>query len=1733
MKFPKGYIRERERVCPPLASLMVFSRGGFMSKSKAFLQKVFSIVVAFSLITSCVSADATKAFADELRETASSVQSDNQPQVDAVSDDTTTDTIGPYPIPNSNTNVTGYRVKDSSGNVLEITIKFGPSGESNVGQIAGATLSSYMGMLSLVGINKAKVTKIETDPGFTINFSGSLEYLFSGFTGLSDISGLSGWNVSAVTSMKAMFGGCTSLASLEGVNNWDVSNVTDMSYMFYNCTSLIDTYPLNNWNTSSVTYIHHMFAGCSLLETIYAQNWDLENLTQMGYIFSGCTKLSNIDTLSDWNITKVKDLGYVFNYCESLPNVNALAKWDVSKVESMTNSFTQCHSLTDISGLSSWNTSSMLSLSGTFQHCTALKTLHGLEGWDVSKVTDFDNLFFTCGSLIDITALINWKTSSAENMAAVFSGSHLEDISPLENWDVSSVTAMNSMFSGCKFSDCDSLKNWDVSKVTNMNGMFSNTNVSDISGLVGWNVANVTNMISMLYGSQVKSNYDIAGWDLNSSAQVQNMFTKSNTATPRLKYVDLSLFRNLSSEMLAVSIFEDESNIEFVKMPESVDVFKTIQNVTGNKSITPEYYGSGVKYKYNGNLYTTNEVLADWDTFKNQELQIVASIFYIKYVYGANLESSTQKIYNIDETAKYTPDAIENATFLGWAISETSDSEVKFGTEAQVSQSQLEATENIEKTTGKVITYTLYAKYHFDPTQYVFVDFEGFDPKTDEGASVSGYTRTMYIPLNDKKDAKLVNSRYVREGYTQTAWRGYKNGVATSDIDLVGNDSYIDPSDFDVTDKVVGSETQKHCTLYAVWSVNTYYVKYKVPQTGDYPKQYTGLGEDTAVKFTDEITLPDAIKVATAGNEVPIGKKITSWNTDQSGSGTSYEPNGKYSGLSTGSTSGTIPSVILYAFWDYIDYTITYKNIDGAQNSNQTIYNYSSTTSIPLVDARRTGYTFEGWWTQDGTTDGQWGTQVTAIAKGETGDKTVYAKWSLNEYSVTYKEADGTEITELTPTTYTVETNEAGRKLPTLTKAGYTFDGWYTDTALTKGPVASIPADSADNLTYYAKWSLNTYSVTYKETDDTVISGLTPNSYTINTDAAGRVLPTPTKTGYKFGGWYANSSLTGTAVTSIPTDADGNLTYYAKFDIISYTVKFNANGGVVSEGSSLDDQTLEYNQTGTLPSVTRSGFQFKGWYKDGDASKTYITELKNLTTDDGVTITLVADWSAISEGTTNDEGKVVITKPDGSETYEIDVTIDDDDDPSTPNIPVPDAKVYVDDDGVIHVVLPEKIDDPENPGDDEKKITVKEKDVEVKVLDENDKGDDGNKKPIENKDVEVKDKDNEGTETDRGTVPTNADGIAKFASIWNITYVLNLDGVVNENATTYKHGEGLALKDPSKSGYKFLGWYQEEDFSGEKITSIPSDWAKDVTLYANWQEMKTTLTVRTFNGNGSLKINGVAASQGYVVSVEEGQTITLTWRPTAVSNSNNINFIKAIKFNGADQGAVSKVNKSNWQELNTEYKRRMKETYKMTTIDRVLATDQTLTFKIGNVDDNYLDIDFQEVAPVYRMYNMITSEHLFTTDKKEYDDWVAIGKKNKDYWLGEGVDWFSPVSYVNDSKTPKVYRLYNPGLGALTRMSHYYTSSKTEMEDLCKNWGWKKETQFSGKDGCVFLSDDTGSGVPIFTAYSEALRSSHHYTSSSKEWKGLDGGWDKEKSKNIKNGKETGFFRATLSAKPE
>ena len=330
--------------------------------------------------------------------------------------------------------------------------------------------------------------------------------------------------------------------------------------------------------------------------------------------------------------------------------------------------------------------------------------------------------------------------------------------------------------------------------------------------------------------------------------------------------------------------------------------------------------------------------------------------------------------------------------------------------------------------------------------------------------------------------------------------------------------------------------------------------------------------------------------------------------------------------------------------------------------------------------------------------------------------------------------------------------------------------------------------------------------------------------------------------------------------------------------------------------------------------------------------------------------------------------------------------------------------------------------------------------------------------------------------------------------------------------------------DPTKSGYTFKGWFSDSacttafDFN----TAI----TKNITIYAGWTKNSGPTAVR------NVKVIKTGTGTGSVVQTKlANNKVKVSWSSTTTKT--NINMVTSVTVDGQSKYSSSNINKSSWQVANSEYKRRMKEDVKMTDFNKVIATaksggsvtvDTTPTDKDTSSDIEVV-IKFEELVPVYRLYNMITSEHLFTTDKGEYDNWVAICKKNADAWIGEGIDWFSPKSGSN------VYRLYNPGLGALQRTSHYYTNDTAEVKRLTSKYGWQIEKQFGGGSGAVFQS---GGSAPVFTCYNEALRSAHHYTSNKTEYDGLKKhGWDLEKSKNYnsKTKKWTGMFSCMMSAK--
>ena len=140
--------------------------------------------------------------------------------------------------------------------------------------------------------------------------------------------------------------------------------------------------------------------------------------------------------------------------------------------------------------------------------------------------------------------------------------------------------------------------------------------------------------------------------------------------------------------------------------------------------------------------------------------------------------------------------------------------------------------------------------------------------------------------------------------------------------------------------------------------------------------------------------------------------------------------------------------------WTAPTYTVTLNAGDGTINSgNVTSYTYGVGATLP-TDVTRTGYTFKGWYDNENLTS----SPVTAISNTETGNKEYWAKWEINQYTITVKPENGKADITITQDYGTPIT------APTLTREGYQFNGWD------KTFPTTMPAE---NLTITAQWRYN------------------------------------------------------------------------------------------------------------------------------------------------------------------------------------------------------------------------------------------------------------------------------------------------------------------------------------------------------------------------------------------------------------------------------------------------------------------------------------------------------------------------------------------------------------------------------------------------------------------------------------------------------------------------------------
>ena len=271
------------------------------------------------------------------------------------------------------------------------------------------------------------------------------------------------------------------------------------------------------------------------------------------------------------------------------------------------------------------------------------------------------------------------------------------------------------------------------------------------------------------------------------------------------------------------------------------------------------------------------------------------------------------------------------------------------------------------------------------------------------------------------------------------------------------------------------------------------------------------------------------------------------------GNGNSYEP------------GGSVPADVteLTVQWTAPTYAVTLNTNGGtiADGKDVTGYTYGVGATLP-TDVTRTGYTFKGWYDNENLT----GSPVTAIGGAETGNKEYWAKWEINQYTITFDTNGGSEIAPITQDYGTEITVPADP-----TRKGYTFKGWDKEIPET------MPAE---NITVKAQWGINQYTITFDTNGGSEIAPITQDYGTEITVPAD-----PTRKGYTFKGWDKEIPET------MPAE---NITVKAQWGINQYTITFDTNGG-----SEIAPITQDYGTEITVPAdPTRKGYTFKGWDKE-------------------------------------------------------------------------------------------------------------------------------------------------------------------------------------------------------------------------------------------------------------------------------------------------------------------------------------------------------------------------------------------------------------------------------------------------------------------------------------------------------------------------------------------------------
>ncbi len=542
--------------------------------------------------------------------------------------------------------------------------------------------------------------------------------------------------------------------------------------------------------------------------------------------------------------------------------------------------------------------------------------------------------------------------------------------------------------------------------------------------------------------------------------------------------------------------------------------------------------------------------------------------------------------------------------------------------------------------------------------------------------------------------------------------------------------------------------------------------------------------------------------------------------------------------------SGSEGNLTLVAKWEANTYKIEYETNNAQTNENANTFTFDK--GYTFIAPVKAGYKFLGWYTEE-----TYENKLETIAADTAKDVKVWAKWEIVTYKVTFDAKDGEAVDSIE---YTITSDTIVLK-PT-TKTGYTFKGWFDD----ETEVKEITTGSTGDKALVAKWEANTYKIEYvtngaqtNENEDTFTFG---TAYTFNT---------PVKAGYKFLGWYTEETYEN-KLDVIAADTAKDVKVWAKWEIVTYTVTFDADGGK-------EVDVLEYtivSETITLEATTKKGHTFLGWF-DGE------TEVKEITTGSTGNKELVANWDADTYNITYVTDGALTNTNDATYDFGVGYKF------AEPVKPGYDFVAWYTDEARTEANRIDTI-----AADAEGDITVYAKwSIVTYTVTFDAKGG----KDVDAFEYQITSETKVLAETTRTgykfvgwfdgetevkEITTGSTGNKELVAKWEanehtITYVTN-GADINENASTFKYDAAYTFKAPVKTGHKFIGWYTDEACTeANKVTEVALNTDEDVKVWAKWQVLQFTIT---FNTNGGTEIAAITQDYNTEVKAPENPTKT-------------------------------------------------------------------------------------------------------------------------------------------------------------------------------------------------------------------------------------------------------------------